>query len=90
MNTSVKSANRVLDILELFASSERPLALRDVASILGLPKSSTHMLLGTLEQRGYMVRVAGGGYSLPVVTDDSSGWIGGVAGRVFSAAQPVL
>ncbi len=90
MNTSVKSANRVLDILELFASSERPLALRDVASILGLPKSSTHMLLGTLEQRGYMVRVAGGGYSLPVVPDDSGGWIGGVAGRVFRAAQPVL
>lgn len=90
MNDPVKSAGRVLDILELFASSERPLALRDVASILGLPKSSTHMLLGTLEQRGYMVRVAGDGYSLPAVPDDASGWIGGMAGRVFRAAQPVL
>ena len=90
MNNAVKSASRVLDILELFASSERPLALRDVASILGLPKSSTHMLLGTLEQRGYMVRVAGDGYSLPAVPDDAGGWVGGVAGHVFRAAQPVL
>jgi DNA-binding IclR family transcriptional regulator len=90
MNNVVKSAGRVLDILELFASSERPLALRDIASILGLPKSSTHMLLGTLEQRGYMVRVAGDGYSLPAALDDAGGWIGGVAGRVFRAAQPVL
>ncbi len=90
MNNVVKSAGRVLDILELFASSERPLALRDVASILGLPKSSAHMLLGTLEQRGYIVRVAGDGYSLLAVLDDAGGWTGGVAGRVFRAAQPVL
>ena len=90
MNDPVKSAGRVLDILELFASSERPLALRDVASILGLPKSSAHMLLGTLERRGYIVRVTRDSYSLTAAPDDTGGWVGGVAGHVFRAAQPVL
>jgi DNA-binding IclR family transcriptional regulator len=90
MNDTVKSASRVLDILELFASSERPLALRDVAAILGLPKSSAHMLLGTLERRGYLVRAASGGYALPRAPAEPGGWVGGVAGQIFRAAQPVL
>jgi DNA-binding IclR family transcriptional regulator len=90
MNTVVKSASRVLDILELYASSERPLALRDVAAILGLPKSSAHMLLGTLERRGYLIRIGKDGYALPTTPDGAGGWVGGIAGRVFRAAQPVL
>lgn len=90
MNDTVKSAGRVLDILELFASSERPLTLRDVAAILGLPKSSTHMLLGTLERRGYLVRAGRDGYALTTAPDGAGGWLGGVAGQVFHAAQPVL
>jgi IclR family pca regulon transcriptional regulator len=90
MNDTVKSAGRVLDILELYASSERPLALRDVAAILGLPKSSTHMLLGTLERRGYLIRAGKDGYALPTSPDGAGGWVGGMAGQVFRAAQPVL
>jgi len=90
MNDTVKSASRVLDILELFGSSERPLALRDVAALLGLPKSSTHMLLGTLEQRGYLIRATTDAYTLPVTPGDVGGWVAGVAGQVFRAAQPVM
>jgi len=90
MNPSVKSARRVLEILELFASTDRPLALRDVAAILALPKSSTHMLLGTLEGRGYLARGAGDRYALLPAMRDAGSWIGGSTGRIFRAAHPVL
>jgi DNA-binding IclR family transcriptional regulator len=90
MNDTVKSAGRVLDILELYASSDRSLALRDVAAILGLPKSSAHMLLGTLERRGYLVRDGKDGYAIPTTPDGAEGWVGGMAGQIFRAAQPVL
>ena len=45
---SVKSAARVLDILELLFRCEEPMALKDLVSILALPKSSAHALLRTL------------------------------------------
>lgn len=89
MNTSVKSADRVLDILELFASTDRALALRDVARILVLPKSSAHMLLGTLMVRGYLVRTSEDLFRLAPAMDQG-GWVGGVAGQIFRAAQPHL
>lgn len=89
MNASVKSADRVLDILELFASTDRALALRDVARILGFPKSSAHMLLGTLTARGYLVRATDDLYRLAPAMDQG-GWVGGIAGQIFRAAQPVL
>lgn len=89
MNTAVKSADRVLDILELFASTDRALALRDVARILGLPKSSAHMLLATLSGRGYLMRGADDLFRLtPAMVE--GGWVGGVAGQIFRAAQPWL
>lgn len=89
MNATVKSADRVLDILELFASTDRTLALRDVARILGLPKSSAHMLLGTLTGRGYLVRTGDERYRLEPAMHQG-GWVGGIAGQIFRAAQPWL
>jgi DNA-binding IclR family transcriptional regulator len=90
MNTTVKSARRVLEILELFASTGQPLALRDVASILALPKSSTHMLLATLLGRGYLVRAAGDRFALLPAMRDAGGWVGGAAGKIFRVAHPVM
>lgn len=86
MNASVKSADRVLDILELFASTDRALALRDVVRILEFPKSSAHMLLGTLTTRGYLVRTSDELFRLAPAMDQG-GWVGGVAGQIFRAAQ---
>jgi DNA-binding IclR family transcriptional regulator len=62
MNDSVKSAARVLDILELLFRSEEPMALKDLVSILALPKSSAHALLRTLQSRGYVERDAADRY----------------------------
>ncbi len=89
MNAHVKSADRVLDILELFASTDRALALRDVARILGFPKSSAHMLLGTLMARGYLVRSPDDLFRLAPALNDG-GWVGGIAGQIFRAAQTQL
>ena len=51
---SVKTAERTLDLIELFAREQRPLNLSDLAARLGMPVSSTHALLNTLLDRGYL------------------------------------
>ena len=50
----VKSAERVLDILELLRQSG-PSKFKDITEGLGLPKSSASMLLHGLVQKGYLV-----------------------------------
>lgn len=87
MNGNVKSAARVLDILEVFASTDRPLALRDVVRVLGLPKSSASMLLNTLIARGYLVRNPDETLALAPAMD-RGGWVGGVLGHIYRVAQP--
>ena len=56
MADQVKSAARVLDLLEYFGSVREPKLLKDIVLALGFPKSSTLMLLRTLEIRGYVER----------------------------------
>lgn len=51
---SVKSAERVLAILELFAFRQAPLTLSQIAGALGYPMSSVTMLLKTLCAHGYL------------------------------------
>ncbi len=89
MNGHVKSAVRVLDILELYASTDRALALRDVVGILGLPKSSAYMLLSTLVARGYLERDEQEQYRLTPAMNQG-GWVGGITAQVYRAAQPWL
>src|SRR5258708_39307974 len=89
MNESVKSAARVLDILELLFRSEEPMALKSLVSILALPKSSAHALLRTLQSRGYVERDAADRYALNESLRQSSGWIGGPRAPLAAAARPV-
>lgn len=49
----VKSAARVIDVLELLASTG-PLNLRDLSDHLDVPKSSMHALLRTMQWRGWL------------------------------------
>jgi len=46
--------NRVLDILETVAASERPLSPADLAVQLNIPKASLHRLVAALEDQGYL------------------------------------
>lgn len=51
---TVKSAERVLRILELFAITRRPQSVSDVEDILDLPQSSASVLLHSLVRLGYL------------------------------------
>jgi len=48
------TVNRVLDILDMVASSERPLSPTELAVQLNIPKASLHRLVGALEEQGYL------------------------------------
>lgn len=58
MNTEVKSAARILDMLEYLAGCSEPVKLKEIVAALGLPKSSAHALAQTLVSRGYAVQDA--------------------------------
>lgn len=50
----VKSADRVLDILELYIGKRGSYSLTDIAKILNMPPSSTHQILQNMLARGYL------------------------------------
>lgn len=50
----VKSAGRVLEILELFSGARRPASVADIVRALELPQSSASMLLRSLVDLGYL------------------------------------
>lgn len=87
MNDSVKSATRVLDLMELFSVTSEPLGVSDVAKKMFIPKSSAQSLLLTLTGRGYLVR-DDVGYSLPI--EMRGGWVGGIRSWLLGIAMPVL
>lgn len=53
-NVNVKQAANVLELLEFFATHQRPASLAEIAKQLGWPRSSTFNLLNTLTSRGYL------------------------------------
>jgi DNA-binding IclR family transcriptional regulator len=87
--TEVKSAARVLDILELLTRRDSAIALADLATELALPKSSAHALLRTLLLRGYVERDDADRYALVAAYRDG-GWIGGTDGHLAAVAHPVM
>lgn len=52
-NSAVKSAQRVLELLEFFAEWRRPATVKDISQSLGYPQSSTSVLLRSLKTSGY-------------------------------------
>src|SRR5579859_1270159 len=53
---SVPSVERALRILEVLANSKRGLSLAQLIQSIGIPKSSAHCLLLTLERNGFLRR----------------------------------
>lgn len=54
-STSVKSASRVLEILEFAQQIQRPFKAVDLRTALEWPASSTQMLLETVVENGYLI-----------------------------------
>jgi DNA-binding IclR family transcriptional regulator len=55
---------RVLRMLEAVSQPAGVPTARDLAARLGVSRSTAYMLLGVLEQEGYVVKLHGGGYAL--------------------------
>ncbi|MGB3904849.1 MAG: IclR family transcriptional regulator [Anaerolineae bacterium] len=67
----IRAVDRALDLLATLSTSEAELTLTEVASRLGLSRSTTYRLLVTLESRSYVERNhQTGGYSLGVACLD--------------------
>jgi len=88
MNNSVKSAARILDILEIMTVSPEALGVSALARRLSLPKSSTAALLNTLAARGYVVR-DGTAYRLKAAFREG-GWAGGDMARLMRFAPAAM
>lgn len=52
----VPSVERTIRILEMLARATRPLKASEISVRLGLPRTSTHMILRTLESYQYVER----------------------------------
>ena len=63
-NYSIRSVQRVCDILDLVQSQPEGLSLVAFAAATDLPKSSVFRYLATLERRGYVERTEDGDYRL--------------------------
>ncbi|MFK7852575.1 MAG: IclR family transcriptional regulator [Granulosicoccus sp.] len=53
-NPKGSTVTRVLDILDVVASAQRPVSPTDIADQLDIPKASAHRLCSSLEEYGYL------------------------------------
>jgi DNA-binding IclR family transcriptional regulator len=91
MTAPVRSAARVLDLLEYLAGQADGVSLSEASENLGLPKSSTLMLLRTLLVRGYTTKDAGDRYRLnETFRTHGFGWGGHRYARLIALAEPVM
>lgn len=86
----VKSAARVLEILELLSMQKEAMRFAAIIKELGYPKSSAHALLGTLVERGYVMRDNGDRYELVVAFRDGFNWVGGFEALLRRHAMPIM
>lgn len=89
MNTEVKSAARILDLLEYLSGCSEPVKLKEIVSVLGFPKSSAHALAQTLVSRGYAIQDTAERYVLVHASRHRSATRAHEA-RLLSAAHPVM
>lgn len=54
----IKTADRTLDLIELFAHEKSSMTLSVIAEKMAIPASSAHALLKTLQARGYLYEVS--------------------------------
>lgn len=61
---SVKSAERVMDVIDCLVDSDEPLTLMELSESLGIPKSSMSQLLGTMVRKHYLSKDQANRYKL--------------------------
>lgn len=84
----VKSADRVVTVMEYLSSQRQPVTINDIASELDLPRASAYALLNTLSYRGW-VNKDRGHYSLGLRSVAmANGYVEG--DRLISQVLPLL
>ena len=74
LGPSVKSAERTIQVFEIFHERQCPLSVSEIADALATPQSSTSILLQSLRRQGYLVYDAAArrylpSIRLPVITE---------------------
>ena len=88
---TVKSAARLLDLLEMLTVARVPIGVSEIARLLDIPMSSAHMLLLTLEGRGYVVSDEQRRFALSAILGRRGReWVGGELGALLDIAKPVM
>jgi DNA-binding IclR family transcriptional regulator len=88
---AVKSAARVLDLLEMLASAPEKMGVSDIARSLGIPKSSAHMLLSTLQERHYVLCDEARRFRLnPMFGAGQRAWVGGSRAALIQIAPTAM
>ena len=91
MCSTVRSAARVLDVLEYLAGREQGASLSECVVALDLPKSSTLMLLRTVLARGYVTKDEADRYRLnDIFRTYGFGWGGHRFARLIALAKPIM
>ena len=86
----VKSADRILEMLELLSMQDVPMRFNEVSSAMRIPKSSTHGLLLTLLNRGYVERDSADRYAIVSAFREGFSWIGGFETLLRRYAMPIM
>jgi DNA-binding IclR family transcriptional regulator len=89
MNHEVKSAARILELIEFLAGCSEPISLKEITIALGYPKSSAHALAQTLVSRGYAIQDSAERYLL-VHGNRHGSSVRTREARLLSAAHPVM
>jgi len=85
MSQTVKSARRVLEVLEYFAERQRPATVEEIRTALDYPQSSTSVLLHSLATLGYLAQDVRTRQFLPTIRTALLGsWLIEEAGRARS------
>lgn len=91
MNDVVRSAARVLDLLEYFSEGQKTANLATVSATFNLPKSSALGLLRTLCVRGYLDKDDKGIYRLnDIFRAQGFSWGGARLTQLIAQAKPVM
>lgn len=91
MSDTVRSAARVLDVLEHLAGEPDGSSLSAISTALNLPKSSTSMLLRTVLARGYVTRDEADRYRLnDTFRTYGFGWGGHRFARLIALSNPIM
>jgi DNA-binding IclR family transcriptional regulator len=86
----MRTVERAFSIFECFSLQGPSLTLQEIANQIGLAKSTTSRLVGTLERLGYFTRASDLKYSLKTRTYTHGKWSDGYHTRVTAAFRSLL